>query len=198
MQQAPPVANETPAAPSLNTKLAAVKTYQRALGLYYKCGEKWSKDHKCGPQVHLHIVQELWDLLTPEAEQDTTPPAIEEQEQQAFLAISQSAVTGAVAARTVRFSGTVQGLVMQMLLDSGSSSSFISESLAAQLKNLSVRTEHCNIRIAGGGTLSSSATLLNVPWSIGQYQFQSDLRVLPLAAFDMIIGMDWLESFSPM
>lgn len=31
-----------------------------------------------------------------------------------------------------------------------------------------------------------------------EYSFESDLRVLPLAAFDMIIGMDWLESFSPM
>jgi hypothetical protein len=33
---------------------------------------------------------------------------------------------------------------------------------------------------------------------IGQYTFTSNLRTLPLAAFDMIIGMDWLESFSPM
>jgi hypothetical protein len=56
----------------------------------------------------------------------------------------------------------------------------------------------CSVRIAGGGHLSSPATLLDVPWSIGTCQFTSNLRVLPLSAFDMIIGMDWLESFSPM
>jgi hypothetical protein len=162
---------EFPAAPTVDAKLAAVKTYRRAMGLCYKCGEKWTKDHKCGPQVNLHIVQELWELLTPEAEPATSPPASPEQEHQVFLAISHSAVTGAAAARTVRFSGTIQGIALQMLLDSGSSTSFISESLAAQLVNLSVRTECCTVRIAGGGTLSSSATLLNVPWSIGQYQF---------------------------
>jgi hypothetical protein len=30
------------------------------------------------------------------------------------------------------------------------------------------------------------------------YSFHSDLRVLKLKSFDMIIGMDWLEQFSPM
>jgi hypothetical protein len=87
---------------------------------------------------------------------------------------------------------------MKMLLDSGSSSSFISETLAAQLLDIKLQSDPCSVRIAGGGLLTSSATLLQVPWSIGQYTFTSNIRVLPLTAFDMIIGMDWLESFSSM
>jgi len=35
-------------------------------------------------------------------------------------------------------------------------------------------------------------------WFIGALAFQSDLKVLPLKAYDIIIGMDWLEIFSPM
>jgi hypothetical protein len=34
------VVPETPATMSVDTKLAAVKTYRRAMGLCYKCGEK--------------------------------------------------------------------------------------------------------------------------------------------------------------
>jgi hypothetical protein len=30
------------------------------------------------------------------------------------------------------------------------------------------------------------------------YSFQSALKVPPLGSFDLIIGMDWLEAFSPM
>jgi hypothetical protein len=30
------------------------------------------------------------------------------------------------------------------------------------------------------------------------YSFQSALKVPPLSSFDLIIGMDWLEAFSPM
>jgi hypothetical protein len=51
--------SETPAATSLDAKLSAVKAYRRAMGLCYKCGEKWSKDHKCSPQIQLHLVLEL-------------------------------------------------------------------------------------------------------------------------------------------
>ncbi|XP_066339869.1 uncharacterized protein [Miscanthus floridulus] len=89
-------ATETPAAPSFDAKLSAVKAYCRAMGLCYKCGEKWSKDHKCSPQVQLHIVQELWDLL-PDDDQVATPSEPATEEPQVFLAISQSVVTGSKA-----------------------------------------------------------------------------------------------------
>jgi hypothetical protein len=35
-------------------------------------------------------------------------------------------------------------------------------------------------------------------WSMGSCQFFSDLKVLQLSAYDMIVGLDWLEEFSPM
>lgn len=70
--------------------------------------------------------------------------------------------------------------------------------MAAQLSQVSVKQSPCQVCIAGGGTLTSVVTLLAVQSSIGQLSFTFDLWVLPLTAFDMIIGMDWLESFSPM
>jgi hypothetical protein len=35
-------------------------------------------------------------------------------------------------------------------------------------------------------------------WSIHQYQFILELKVLPLSHFDIILGMDWLQQFSAM
>lgn len=40
--------------------------------------------------------------------------------------------------------------------------------------------------------------MLNMECSVDEYKFISNLKVLPLGHFDMILGMDWLESFSPM
>jgi len=37
-----------------------------------------------------------------------------------------------------------------------------------------------------------------VPWTIEQVTFVTDFRVLQLTAYDLIVGMDWLEQFSPM
>lgn len=59
----PGSAADTTSVSSADSKLAAVKAFRRAMGLCYRCGEKWRKEHKCGPQVQLHFVQELWDML---------------------------------------------------------------------------------------------------------------------------------------
>jgi hypothetical protein len=40
--------------------------------------------------------------------------------------------------------------------------------------------------------------LVSAEWSVQGYSFHSNLKILPLTSFDMIMGMDWLEAFSPM
>ncbi|XP_066365248.1 uncharacterized protein [Miscanthus floridulus] len=47
-------------------KLTALKNFRRKNGLCFKCGNKWSKDHKCPPQVALHVIEELLDALEDE------------------------------------------------------------------------------------------------------------------------------------
>ena len=55
-----------------------------------------------------------------------------------------------------------------------------------------------SILVTGGTQLTTLAVLLQVPWSVGDCSFQSDFRVLPLGSFDVVIGMDWLATYSPM
>jgi hypothetical protein len=101
----PPVA-ATDAAPSANNSLAAVKAYRRALGLCYKCNSKWSKDHKCAPEI-LHAVEALWESLS--SDEPLSPVADEpEPSEQVFLAISKSAAAGQSSARTIQLMGSIQ------------------------------------------------------------------------------------------
>jgi hypothetical protein len=37
-----------------------------------------------------------------------------------------------------------------------------------------------------------------VHWKIDHVSFVSDFKILPLKHYDIILGMDWLETFSPM
>jgi hypothetical protein len=46
--------------------------------------------------------------------------------------------------------------------------------------------------------MQSSAKLLQAEWYVQGYLFHSDLKVLALQNFDMILGMEWLERFSQM
>jgi hypothetical protein len=35
-------------------------------------------------------------------------------------------------------------------------------------------------------------------WTVDEYAFKTDMKLLNLQHFDMILGMDWLEEFSTM
>lgn len=46
--------------------------------------------------------------------------------------------------------------------------------------------------------MQRSSAVPEAEWSIQGYSFKQELKVLPLQSYDLILGMDWLESFSPM
>ena len=109
--------------------MGALKAYRRVLGLCYKCDAKWFKDHKCAPEV-LHVVHDLWESLSSSsATEDLTDSATVATEQ-IFLALSKSTISGAPASRIVQFLGSLEGIPVSILLDSGSSSSFVSDRVA--------------------------------------------------------------------
>ena len=121
---------------SPKARATALRTYRRAMGLCYKCGEKWHRDHSCAPTVQLHLVQELWELFQLEDDSPELQPDSAVSSDQLFLSISKAVVNGVSAPRTVRFSGSIQQIPASILVDSGSSTSFISCQLAAQLSGV--------------------------------------------------------------
>ena len=117
-------------------KLKSLLAFRTKNGLCYKCGEKWHRDHSCAPTVQLHLVQELWELFQLEDDSPELQPDSALSSDQLFLAISKAVVNGVSAPRAVRFSGSIQQIPASILVDSGSSTSFISCQLAAQLSGV--------------------------------------------------------------
>jgi hypothetical protein len=54
------------------------------------------------------------------------------------------------------------------------------------------------VKVASGQTLISDQEVKNFEWWIQGFTFQVDARVLELATYDLILGMDWLEHHRPM
>jgi hypothetical protein len=111
---------------SLEDKWAALKTYRRAMGLCIKCAEKWSREHRCAPSVQLHALQEILQLFNIEDEEDTVSVS---SKSQLFLALSAHVVNGTEGPKTMRMQGQLQGAQITIMIDSGSSHTFISEKL---------------------------------------------------------------------
>ena len=84
------------------------------------------------------------------------------------------------------------------MIDSGSSASFLSTSVAQWLSAVSLLPAPTQVQVAGGGIIQSPEILHDIQWTFDQYSFRSNFRLLPLTAYDVIIAMDWLEAHSPM
>lgn len=87
---------------------------------------------------------------------------------------------------------------IHILLDSGSSHSFLSTAVAAQLPGVTDLHKSVSVQFADGTFLHCSSEIVAAEWSVQGYSVHYHLKVLPIGAFDLIVGMDWLEAFSPM
>nr|ABA96448.2 retrotransposon protein, putative, unclassified, expressed [Oryza sativa Japonica Group]BAG99806.1 unnamed protein product [Oryza sativa Japonica Group] len=85
-----------------------------------------------------------------------------------------------------------------MLVDSGSTHSFIDKEVGLKLSGIQKLKQPLIVRIADGGTMSCTHEITNCKWWMQGYQFCNNFRMLPLGNYDIILGMDWLESISPM
>lgn len=94
--------------------------------------------------------------------------------------------------------GSIQGEHIRLLIDSGSSHTFISSELASKLSGVSSIPFPLKVQVANGHTLLCNSCIFQAIWTISAYEFCSDLKVLDLSSFDTIVGMDWLTQFSPM
>jgi hypothetical protein len=55
-----------------------------------------------------------------------------------------------------------------------------------------------SVKVANGHLLQCSEAVMNCGFSLGDFHFQHDLRILPLDSYDLNLGIDWLEKYSPM
>ena len=184
--------------PSPEDRWSALRATRHAQGLCMRCGGKWSRDHQCPPTVQLHVVQELLDVFQLDDVHEPEDPPEEQITDQVFLSVSVAAVSGVTAPRTMCFWGQLGDHQIRILLDSGSSHTFISTELAARFSSVQKLSCPLQVQVANGQILTCSTHIPDASRSIQSCQFISNLKVLPLSAYDMILGLDWLEDNSPM
>lgn len=86
---------------------------------------------------------------------------------------------------------------MLILVDSGSTHSFISNKTALGLHLKQTPVPSFTVRVANGETLTCDRQLSQCSWTTQGHTFSTDLRVLNLSCYDIVLGMDWLEDNSP-
>lgn len=83
-------------------------------------------------------------------------------------------------------------------MDSGSIGSFISEGLAAKLECPQQECAAISFVTADVTPMQCTRRIQQLQWTTQQHTFLSNVGILPLKCFDMIVGEDWSEECSPM
>ncbi|KAK3124680.1 hypothetical protein QOZ80_7BG0590560 [Eleusine coracana subsp. coracana] len=112
--------------------------------------------------------------------------------------LSLNAISGTDDGDTIRVRALLQNKVMLLLVDSGSSHSFISSALLQKSGIIPEQADLVLVKVANGQTMVSGHMLKGLQWWSQGHTFTADVRVLPLEAYDAILGMDWVKLHSPM
>jgi hypothetical protein len=87
---------------------------------------------------------------------------------------------------------SIRDYLVRILFDSGSTHSFISESLVSKLGLHSCHTKDSFVVATAGGRILSNTIIKAVPLQLGSKTFLTNLIHLGLGGLDVILGMNWL------
>ena len=115
------------------------------------------------------------------------------------ILLSVNALSGADHPKTIRFRALVGSQVVIILLDLGSTHSFIDETTMSRLNLQSHKLKkELSVKVANGDILPCKAEVSALTWRLQGNTFTYPLKVVALGGHDIILGMDWLEQWSPM
>jgi len=172
--------------------------HRKKLGLCFKCGEKWSNHHKCPQHIPLHVLEEILDAIEPVSDSSDDEPDQALDSESPVLAIADKTEPHQPTRRTMKLLGTIAKQQVLILVDSGSIGTFISHTLVQKLQLSTESCDESHYKSASGGTMICNSMVKQLPWLVQGHTFLSDAKVLNLQCYDMILGQDWLETYSPM
>jgi hypothetical protein len=124
--------------------------------------------------------------------------AIEDLITEDLCKLSLNALSGAEAMDSIKLKATVKNKTMLILVDTGSSHSFISSQFVQLTKLTTSPIKAQKVKMANGQWMTTSTQVKNLTWYIQGHSFSTDMIVLDMLPYVAILGYDWLKHYSPM
>lgn len=192
MRAAPadPPRQVAPEANSLNT----LHEYRRARGLCFKCGERWGRDHTCPATIQMHVLEELMDFMGVTPTEDSQASEVSDAIDDTVFAVSLQAFNGNESSKLLQFSAQIQGRDVEVLVDSGSSASFINARHVEGLQGIQSMTKTARMKVANGAELQCTSEIPNCSWEVQNHQFSTSFKVLPLGGLMLLwVWIGWKQ-----
>lgn len=168
---------------------------RRKKGLCFKCGEKYGMGHQC-KMKHLNFLL-LDEDLDPDGEDILAE--IEEAEKDAGAVVEASLYTlsGNLSRKTIMLQGKLLGHLVNILVDTGSSDSYIHSQYVNKLNLKQTQVAPFSVIIADGSIMTSHNMCPKIKWEVQGSKFCFDLKSMDVGIWDNILGVDWMTYYSP-
>ena len=90
--------------------------------------------------------------------------------------------------------GSIESVPATVLLDSGSSHNFLSESLAQKIQLQPVKGPTIRVMVASGEKLTSKGKCVSVMVKLWKFFTKADFYILSLEGYDVVMGTQWLRT----
>jgi hypothetical protein len=145
------------------------------------------------------VVEELPNMFSHEDVTGVDSPERYSEEQEMMYSLSVHALTGDTASvpSVIKLHAYIAEHEVLILVNSGSSTSFINQTLAEQIQGIQKLPKLYSVKVVDGSKHRCDRFIPNCRWFSQGNSFTTDLKILPLGSFDVILGMDWLEQHNP-
>ena len=124
--------------------------------------------------------------------------ATEDELNEQFCQLSINAIAAKDNISCLKFRAKVKDKVMLVLLDSGSSHSFVSKQFVDMTNIPLIPTHPKRVKLANGNTITTDSMAANMKWYCQGHTMTSNMIVLDMQPYDAILGYDWLEAHPQM
>lgn len=126
----------------------------------------------------------------PTPEEDSSDSSDEDSADEQVFKLSSQATEGVLGKKTIKLQGRVGNQEILILIDSGSSCTFISDKVVASLKCFVVAAPSISMTMTNGQKVLSNQEITDFTWWSQGHTFTQTARVLPIPYYDHILGMD--------
>ncbi|XP_068649022.1 uncharacterized protein [Aristolochia californica] len=131
--------------------------------------------------------------LEVEEDEEEAPESAKPVEEEKEPEISLHTIIGLQSTKTMQLGAFVNEQPLLSLIDSRSTHNFISFNTAQQLQLPLQPRPVTSVSVASGDKLPSYGIHKAVMFSIEGHQFEAEFLIIPLAGFDMVLGIKWLQ-----
>lgn len=138
-----------------------------------------------GANTELLEVEEQTELVNEQELSDT------------YFQLSTQAVKGHFSPQTLKFQGSIAGLHIMVLVDTGSTHNIMQPRITHHLNLKTTPINHFSVVVGNGSHLQCEGIYNNLEILLQNKRFSLPFYLLPIEGVGIVLGMDWLRTLGP-